>query len=46
MTEEDLRTWLMAYELSVDVYVCADRYCMDDFKECVKECMTNCLETV
>jgi hypothetical protein len=35
MTAEDLRTWLMAYELSVDVYVCAERYLMNDFKACI-----------
>lgn len=45
MTEEDLRSWLMAYELSVDVYICADRYLMDEFKKCVAKAIEDQLET-
>ena len=45
MTKEDLRSWLMAYELSVDVYTCADRYLMDDFKKCVAKAIEDQLET-
>lgn len=45
MDAEDMRTWLMAYELSIDVYICADRYCMDDFKGCIRESITDYLET-
>lgn len=32
MSQEDLRTWAMAYALSIEVYVCADRYLMPNFK--------------
>jgi hypothetical protein len=35
MSPEDLRTWAMAYSLSVEVYVCADRFLMPDFKRSV-----------
>lgn len=35
----------MAYELSVDVYVCADRYLMDEFKKCVARAIEDQLET-
>ena len=45
MDTEDMRTWLMAYELSVDVYICAERYCLDDFKTCIRSCITDYLET-
>ena len=39
MTSEDLRTWSLSYLLSVDVYVCADRFLMPDFKQCVARCI-------
>lgn len=45
MTEEDSRSWLMAYELSIDVYICADRYLMDEFKKCVAKSIEDQLET-
>ncbi|OBT53358.1 hypothetical protein VE04_06703 [Pseudogymnoascus sp. 24MN13] len=45
MDEEDMQTWLMAYELSVDVYICAERYCLDDFKSCIRLCIIDYLET-
>lgn len=35
MSNEDLRTWTMAYSLSIEVYVCAERYLMNDFKACI-----------
>jgi len=35
MSAEDLRTWSMAYTLSIDVYVCAERYLIKDFKACI-----------
>src|SRR5277367_5497186 len=35
MSREDLHTWSLAYSLSVDVYVCAERYLMNDFKNCI-----------
>jgi len=45
MTPEDLRSWLMTYELSVDVYCCAERYLMNDFKSCVADFIVDKLET-
>ena len=44
MSPEDLRTWAMAYTLSVDVYVCADRFLMPDFKACVSACIIDNFE--
>ena len=44
MSQEDLRTWAMAYSLSVEVYVCADRYLMPDFKNCVSTTIINNFE--
>lgn len=42
---EDMRTWLLAYELSVDVYICANKFLMDDCKAAVaRECI-DMLET-
>lgn len=35
MSQEDLRTWCLTYMLSVDVYVCAERYLMQDFKSAI-----------
>lgn len=40
-----MRTWLMAYELSIDVYICAERYCLDDFKACIRLSIVDYLET-
>jgi hypothetical protein len=45
MTDEDLRSWVMAYELSVEVYVCAERFLMMDFKSCVHAYIVNQFET-
>ncbi|KAJ9142143.1 hypothetical protein NKR23_g7465 [Pleurostoma richardsiae] len=42
---EDMRIWLMAYELNIDVYTCANRYLMDDFKEEVARAVIDMLET-
>lgn len=42
---EDLRTWLMAYELNLDVYICANKFLMDDFKEAVAKSCVDMLET-
>ncbi|KAH8602509.1 hypothetical protein B0O99DRAFT_603496 [Bisporella sp. PMI_857] len=44
MTAEDLRTWSLAYKLSVEVYVCADRYLMRDFKSCIAKYIINQFE--
>jgi hypothetical protein len=44
MSQEDLRTWAMAYTLSVDVYVCANRFLMPDFKQCISNCIVNNFE--
>lgn len=41
MTSEDLRTWSLAYSLSIDVYVCAERYLMQDFKEAISAFVIN-----
>jgi hypothetical protein len=41
MSPEDLRTWSLAYTLSIDVYVCADRYLMQDFKDCISAFIVN-----
>jgi hypothetical protein len=42
---EDMRTWLMAYELNLDVYICANRYLMDDFRKSVMRSCIDMLET-
>lgn len=42
---EDMRTWLMAYELNLDVYICANRYLMDDFRQTVMRSCIDMLET-
>jgi hypothetical protein len=44
MSAEDLRTWAQAYSLSVEVYVCASRYLMDDFKNCISDYIINSFE--
>jgi hypothetical protein len=45
MSDEDLRSWFMAYELSIDVYVCAERYLINELKDCVHESVIDQLET-
>ncbi|KAF4983014.1 hypothetical protein FZEAL_1486 [Fusarium zealandicum] len=42
---EDLRTWLLAYELNIDVYICANRLLMDDFRKAVMRSCVDMLET-
>ncbi|RFU29666.1 hypothetical protein B7463_g6659, partial [Scytalidium lignicola] len=44
MSVEDLQAWCMAYSLSIDVYVCADRYLMQDFKSCISSWVINNFE--
>ncbi|KAF7559770.1 hypothetical protein G7046_g4364 [Stylonectria norvegica] len=41
---EDLRTWLAAYELTIDVYVLAERFMMDDFGAVVRSHCIDMLE--
>ena len=43
--DEDLRTWLMSYELSLDVYICANRYLMDNLCTAVMRYCIDMLET-
>ncbi|KAI9166973.1 Helicase POLQ-like protein [Paramyrothecium foliicola] len=43
--DEDLRTWLMAYELSIDVYICANRYLLDNLCTAVMRHCIDMLET-
>ncbi len=45
ITGEDLRTWLLAYELNLDVYICANKFLMDDFKREVARATVDMLET-
>lgn len=45
MNAEDVKSWLMTYELSIDVYICAEKYLMDAFKQCVATYITDMLET-
>lgn len=46
LSEEDLRTWSLTYSLSVEVYVCAERYMMNDLKDCVSKYIINSFEVV
>lgn len=41
MSQEDIRTWSLAYSLSIDVYVCAERYLMQDFKAAIASFVVN-----
>lgn len=42
---EDLQTWLLAYELCIEVYICADTYLMEEFKAEVSRRTIDMLET-
>lgn len=42
---EDMSTWLMAYELNLDVYICANKFLLDDFKEKIARVAIDMLET-
>jgi hypothetical protein len=42
---EDLRTWLLAYELNIDVYILANKFLMDGFKREVARAAIDMLET-
>lgn len=45
MSEEDLRTWVLTYELSIEVYICAERFLMNDLKACVQTFIIDQFET-
>lgn len=40
-----MRTWLMEYELNLDVYICANKFLLDDFKVKVARVAIDMLET-
>lgn len=42
---EDMRTWLLAYELNIDVYICANKFLLDDFKPLIARIVIDMLET-
>ncbi|KAJ0121331.1 hypothetical protein J7T55_008495 [Diaporthe amygdali] len=42
---EDMRTWLIEYELNIDVYICADRYMLDGLKEKISRATIDMLES-
>lgn len=41
LSAEDIRTWSLAYELSIEVYVCAEKYLMQDFKAAIAAFVIN-----
>lgn len=45
INDEDLRTWLIEYELNIDVYICANKFLLDGFKEKIERVMIDMLET-
>ncbi|KAK1754946.1 hypothetical protein QBC47DRAFT_301732 [Echria macrotheca] len=42
---EDLRTWLLAYELNIDVYIMADKFLLEGFKTEIARATVDMLET-
>ncbi|KAK3337139.1 hypothetical protein B0T19DRAFT_61867 [Cercophora scortea] len=42
---EDLNTWLIAYELHIDVYILANKFLLDDFKQEIARVTIDMLET-
>lgn len=42
---EDMRTWLLTYELSLDVYIAANKFLMDDFKNVIMRHCVDMLES-
>ncbi|KAI1208799.1 uncharacterized protein F4807DRAFT_134326 [Annulohypoxylon truncatum] len=42
---QDLRTWLLTYELNIDVYICANKFLLDDFKAAIARSCIDMLET-
>ncbi|KAJ4296014.1 hypothetical protein N0V88_004716 [Collariella sp. IMI 366227] len=41
---EDLRTWLLAYELNIDVYILANKFLLAGFKAEIARCAVDMLE--
>ncbi|KAK6206087.1 hypothetical protein LQW54_007922 [Pestalotiopsis sp. IQ-011] len=42
---EDLRTWLLTYELNLDVYICANKFLLEYFKQAIARCCIDMLES-
>ncbi|RYP06975.1 hypothetical protein DL764_002798 [Monosporascus ibericus] len=42
---QDLRTWLLTYELNIDVYICANKFLLDGFKQAIARTCIDMLET-
>ncbi|KAI2614539.1 uncharacterized protein GGS25DRAFT_55445 [Hypoxylon fragiforme] len=42
---QDLRTWLLTYEFNLDVYICANKFLLDDFKRAIARVCIDMLET-
>ena len=42
---EDLRTWLLAYELNIDVYILANKFLLEGFKTEIARAAIDMLET-
>ncbi|RYP34975.1 hypothetical protein DL767_004052 [Monosporascus sp. MG133] len=42
---QDLRTWLLTYELNIDVYICANKFLLDSFKQAIARTCIDMLET-
>ncbi|KAK4215977.1 hypothetical protein QBC37DRAFT_105433 [Rhypophila decipiens] len=45
ITGQDLRTWLLIYELNIDVYIMANKFLLDDFKREIARKAIDMLET-
>lgn len=43
-TDEDLRTWLLAYELNLDVYILANKFLLGGLKREIARCAVDMLE--
>lgn len=41
MDVDDLRTWSINYSTCIKVYVCAERYCLTEFKSCIATYVIN-----
>lgn len=42
---EDMRTWLIEYAFNLDVYICANKFLLEDFKQKVARVTIDMLET-
>ncbi|ORY62209.1 uncharacterized protein BCR38DRAFT_346643 [Pseudomassariella vexata] len=42
---EDLRSWLLTYEMNLDCYICANKFLLDDFKLAIARVCIDMLET-